>query len=285
MTKPDIVIEGRVYRSKSRFGGYQIAIEELGELRMREIPANSYIEITGLPRSDIFGFELHCENDTYGDARYLLVQARTGAIFQDNWRRAHRRLKRAFPDTISQTSLPNPMITASRVEEGVYVSAHVNMMFEPGSDIRVRDAINSLIRAFRQLSGPEVRLFISYASEDTQAARRLVRLITDLNLDVWFAERKIRVGDSIVQKINGALGDVTHFLLLLSRNSVNKPWVLKEFSSALMRQLGDKSIAVLPLRLDDSPIRPILADIRYADARLGLEKAVRELKDSLFPVL
>jgi len=57
--------------------------------------------------------------------------------------------------------------------------------------------------------------------------------------------------------------------------------VQKELSSALMLQLSKKSISVLSLRLDDSTIPAILADIKYADARSGIEVAINQLRCAL----
>lgn len=98
-------------------------------------------------------------------------------------------------------------------------------------------------------------------------------------LDQW----EMRVGDSIVEKINSALTTASHLVLLLSAHSVTKPWVKREFSSAFMRQLADSSITVLPVRLDDCEIPAILSDIRYADCRSGKVNGFNETKNTLFP--
>jgi len=94
---------------------------------------------------------------------------------------------------------------------------------------------------------------------------------------VWFDQWQIAVGDSIVEKINSGLESSSHLAILLSRNSVAKPWVAKEMSVALMRSLADRSIWVLPVRLDDAPVPAILADIRYADCRVDFEKGFNEM--------
>jgi hypothetical protein len=100
-------------------------------------------------------------------------------------------------------------------------------------------------------------------------------------MEVWFDEWEIKVGDSIVQKIEQGISDATHLILLLSREACQKPWVQKEFSSALMRQLSSRSISVLPVLLEDCAVPAILADIRYADCRGAVERGVMQLKEAL----
>jgi predicted nucleotide-binding protein len=147
----------------------------------------------------------------------------------------------------------------------------------------VRDAVVPFFEGFLRADRAGAHVFICHASEDKAAARSLASAMTRLGAEVWFDEWEIRVGESIVQKINDALGMVSHLIVLLSQNSIDKPWVQKEMSAALMRQLSREGIFVLPLRLDDCPIPPILADIKYADGRNGMDRALAELELALFP--
>jgi TIR domain len=138
------------------------------------------------------------------------------------------------------------------------------------------------VEGYLRLARPSVHVFICHTSEDKAAARTVAAGMKRLGADVWFDEWEIRVGESIVQKIGDALGRVSHLVVLFSQQSVAKPWVQKEFSAALMRQLSRESIKVLPLRLDDCTIPPILADIKYADARHDMALAIAELERALF---
>jgi len=65
--------------------------------------------------------------------------------------------------------------------------------------------------------------------------------------------------------------------------SVTKPWVQREFSAALIGQLSQRHITVLPVRLDDAQPPTLIADIKYADARQGVPHAIGELVQALFP--
>jgi hypothetical protein len=87
--------------------------------------------------------------------------------------------------------------------------------------------------------------------------------------------------DSIVEKISSGIESATHLVVVLSKSSVTKPWVVKELSSALMRQLAQQSISILPLRLDDAPLPPLLCDVRYADCRNNTQHGFKELLDAI----
>lgn len=129
---------------------------------------------------------------------------------------------------------------------------------------------------------PDVHLFVCHASEDKSTALAFADFLRERGTDVWLDQWEIRVGDSIVQKINDALSEATHLAILLSSVSVTKPWVRRELSSALMRQLTDSSVSVLPLVLDDCAIPAILADIRFADCRRDRESGFSEALQALY---
>jgi hypothetical protein len=175
-----------------------------------------------------------------------------------------------------------PWITTRIVDDGILVHVYLGLDFKDKPETLVKDAVSPFIDGYRRLEQPSVHVFICHASEDKPVAREVASSLKKLGAEVWLDEWEIRVGESIVQKIGDALGKVSHLIVLLSQNSVVKPWVQKEFSSALMRQLSHKSIIVLPLRLDDCSIPPILADIKYADARAGITCAMAALEQALF---
>jgi len=158
-----------------------------------------------------------------------------------------------------------------------------SLEFDGKGQTVLKEAIAPIAAALKRLESPDAHLFICHASEDKAKAHALATALRTLGAAVWLDAWEIRVGDSIVQKIDSALSSVTHLALLLSRNSCQKPWVLKEFSAALMRQLSDRSVSVLPVPLEDCTIPAILADIHYADCRESLADGVAQLEEALFP--
>lgn len=289
MKKQSIQINNRTYYKNAEVDRFQIPFDELDNLRLVEIPAHSHVEIMDLPKSYVgFKFELFAVNGGEdGDEEYLSIYGSASMITLNDTHPILDRLRRVFaPMMMSSTSLvPNPSIVKRETDAGTEMAAAFSFNFENKGETLIRDAIEPLLSYFHKLIHPEVRLFICHASEDKSVAEGLALFFHRRGADVWLDKWEIKVGDSIVQKINDALSSVSHLAILLSNNSVNKHWVAKEFSSALMRQLENNSITVLPVRLDDCPVPSILADIKYADCRTSLTQGFLDLEQALFPSL
>lgn len=120
-------------------------------------------------------------------------------------------------------------------------------------------------------------LFISYASEDRAFVERLVKALDQYAANVWYDQREIVAGESIAQKINTALNEASALIAVMSTSSVDKPWVLRELSSSLGRQLQSHNIKVLPIVIEKCDLPPLIADIRYADFIESFEKGFNEL--------
>ena len=107
--------------------------------------------------------------------------------------------------------------------------------------------------------------------------RMLVADLKDMGLDVWFDEAELDLGDSIVSKISTAIRDTNYLIVVLSKNSVASQWVIQELNAALMRQLSNSGMMVLPIRIDDCELPVLLADRVYADLRSGYTSVLKRL--------
>jgi hypothetical protein len=121
------------------------------------------------------------------------------------------------------------------------------------------------------------RVFVSHSSKDKPFVRRLTDDLKAHNLDVWFDEQELGVGDSIVQGVSAGLKDTDYFVLAISENSLQSKWVQQEFNAAMMSELSGKGVVVLPIRIDDAPIPPLLTDRIYADFRNDYDKGLSAL--------
>jgi TIR domain-containing protein len=87
-------------------------------------------------------------------------------------------------------------------------------------------------------------VFISHSTKDRWIARQIARLLEAAgDIKTFLDERDIKVGDSIPESIRTSIQQCDEFLVLLTRNSINRPWVLIEISAAWGQ--GKRIIAVI----------------------------------------
>lgn len=127
--------------------------------------------------------------------------------------------------------------------------------------------------------------FLSHSSTDKPFIRQLAADLTANGIDVWLDEQRIRVGDSIPEKIAQGLAGSDFFLIAMSKSSANSLWVQKELNNALVNEVQRRKVHILPLKLDESPMPQIIVDKKYADFstsyKLGLDDLVTALKGAL----
>ncbi len=123
-------------------------------------------------------------------------------------------------------------------------------------------------------------VFISYRSKDFTEAARLRSALAAEGHEVWLDVENIKIGDSIVGKINAGL-QVSSFLILCFSGHGLSPWMDREWMSSLERQLDGAGVRILPAKLAGGKPPPIIADLRYADLARDWASAIDELKAAL----
>jgi hypothetical protein len=84
-------------------------------------------------------------------------------------------------------------------------------------------------------------------------------------------------GRRIVAGISAALQDADYLLIVLSKNSVQSPWVQNELNAALMDATSEQGIVILPALIDDCNIPILLEDRIYADFRTSFDDGINSL--------
>ncbi len=147
------------------------------------------------------------------------------------------------------------------------------------------DAAESKKERRHQEAKDERVAFLSHSSADKTFIRQLAADLTANGISVWLDEQRIRVGDSIPEKIAQGLAESDYFLIGMSQKSSESAWVQKELNNALMSEVQRRKVHILPLRLDDTPMPPIIADKKYADFsksyKTGLDDLLTALKGSV----
>ena len=105
---------------------------------------------------------------------------------------------------------------------------------------------------------PRGAIFISYASEDIDAAKKLKAGLDSAGLEVWFDKAALRGGDTFALKITSNIKRCSLFLPLISQNSVDKQdrFFIKEWNCALDRAQGflKSQVFIIPVVIDHTDI-------------------------------
>ena len=73
-------------------------------------------------------------------------------------------------------------------------------------------------------------VFISHAHEDkADVARPLTEALTERGLSVWLDEHELRIGDSLLRKIDEGLASSTFGVVVLSPDFFDKRWPRREW--------------------------------------------------------
>jgi len=97
-------------------------------------------------------------------------------------------------------------------------------------------------------------VFLSYASEDRQAARRIGDALPDYGLEIWYDESELGGGDAWDQKIRKQIRDCDYFMALVSAQTEarHEGYFRREWRLAVERTLdmADDHTFLLPIVID-----------------------------------
>ena len=91
--------------------------------------------------------------------------------------------------------------------------------------------------------------------------------ILGLDVEVWLDKWEIKVGDSLLDKIEEGLESSDYLIIILSNNSVKSSWVRKELNVFLCNEISSKQVKILPVLIDNCDIPIFLREKLYADFR------------------
>lgn len=108
--------------------------------------------------------------------------------------------------------------------------------------------------------------FISYFTGDQDFARKIAGDLKNRDLHIWQDEGEIDIGDSISDKIQEALKNCFTFIIILSPEALDRPWVKEELRAAYNLRLAE-DLKILPVIYKDCELPVFLSDYRFADFR------------------
>jgi hypothetical protein len=125
------------------------------------------------------------------------------------------------------------------------------------------------------------KVFISHTKSDKDFARHLAKDIQSLGFSVWLDEWEIRLGDSLIERIEEGIEESQWMIVILSPKSVKSEWVLRELHSGLTKEIGSKKVFVLPVLCKKVTLPNFLRDKFYADFTDSYEYGFGLIKDRL----
>jgi TolB-like protein len=110
------------------------------------------------------------------------------------------------------------------------------------------------------MSEPPRAVFLSYASEDAEAARRICDALRGIGLEVWFDQHALRGGDAWDQRIRREIRDCALFIPIISANTQARleGYFRREWKLAIERthDMAEEKAFLLPVVLDEtSPLQ------------------------------
>ena len=98
------------------------------------------------------------------------------------------------------------------------------------------------------------KVFISHASEDKAFVLDFAASLRKRGVDAWLDRWEILPGDSLVDKIfEEGIAQAKAIIVVISRHSVDKPWVREELNVAVVRKVNRLS-RLIPVVIDDTTV-------------------------------
>ncbi|MBI5162575.1 MAG: toll/interleukin-1 receptor domain-containing protein [Magnetospirillum sp.] len=124
-------------------------------------------------------------------------------------------------------------------------------------------------------------VFISYSHQDKKFVDQLAAQLVRNKVNVWLDRWELKVGDSLISKVQDAIVGASALLVILSKSSVASEWCKKELNGGLMRELTERRVVVLPVVLDDCDIPLFLREKMYADFRTDFDSGLRSVLEAV----
>jgi hypothetical protein len=107
-------------------------------------------------------------------------------------------------------------------------------------------------------------VFISYSHQDAQFVNQFAGILNTYDLNVWKDSKDILVGGNILKSVYEGIKNASHFCCIISSASIASAWVEDELSFAKMRQLKDRTLAIVPVLIEAVAIPDYVLPYRCA---------------------
>ncbi|MBV8306450.1 MAG: TIR domain-containing protein [Gammaproteobacteria bacterium] len=128
----------------------------------------------------------------------------------------------------------------------------------------------------KQASAPQAAVFLSYASQDSEAARRICAALCAGGIEVWFDKSELRGGDAWDRQIRQQIHDCRLFIPIISAatEARSEGYFRREWKLAVDRthDMSERKAFIVPTVIDDT-----------ADAQADVPDAFRAIQWTRLP--
>ena len=106
------------------------------------------------------------------------------------------------------------------------------------------------------MTEPSKAVFLSYASEDAEAAKRICDVLRAAGIEVWFDQSELRGGDAWDRQIKKQIHDCALFIAVISATTQARleGYFRREWRLAVERShdMADSRPFIVPIAIDDT---------------------------------
>ena len=162
-------------------------------------------------------------------------------------------------------------------------------------DVRLKPDLSSAWSPFQNLlpvsNAPRATMtlpkaFVSHSSQDQKFVENFAADLRANGVDAWYSGWEIKPGDSIRKKIDDGLEGCEYFIIVLSKNSISRPWVQAELDAATIGKLNGRVRRIIPIKIEDcGDLPPTLASLCWEDfSSQSYHSALKRVLYSVFEI-
>lgn len=132
-----------------------------------------------------------------------------------------------------------------------YMDAQAIVRSDPLPDSLLRACGMDSFCASQEADPDYLSCFISYSRRDEEVALLLHQLLVAKRVPCWIDQKNLGIGNDLFDTISMQVRSAGRVIVLLSENSIGRPWIEREIKFALSEEIERQERFVLPLALDD----------------------------------
>ena len=129
-------------------------------------------------------------------------------------------------------------------------------------------------------------VFVSYTHAD-HTHPLLTQLLDDLqfnlSVNLWLDKQTLEPGAPILSLIRDAITRSDYFIYVVSPSTTISNWTNSELHLAYAAQLRKQDVKIIPARIADVPLPPMIADIESLDLFASYDEALNQLARIIYP--